>query len=180
MRCFGEGKKFYADYHDKEWGVPTHDDRELFELLILEGSQAGLSWEIILKKRDGYRKAFHRFNPKKVAQMTDEELEELTHCPDIIRNRLKIFAARKNARVFLEIQKEYGSFDDYIWSYVEGEPIRNKWKKFEEIPCSTALSDAISKDLKKRGMTFVGTKIIYSYMQAIGLVNDHLTGCICS
>jgi len=176
-RCFGEGKEFYEIYHDQEWGVPVHDDQKLFEMLVLEGAQAGLSWETVLKKREGYRKAFHRFDPKRVAAMKDAELEALRDNPEIIRNRLKIDAARKNAQVFLEIQKEFGSFDDYLWAFVDHEPIVNQWKDFSEVPVSTEVSDAISKDLKKRGMTFVGTTIIYAYMQAVGLVDDHLLTC---
>jgi DNA-3-methyladenine glycosylase I len=178
-RCFGgeEGKEFYADYHDNEWGIPKHDDQELFELLILEGAQAGLSWETVLKKRNGYRKAFHGFDPIKVAAMTDLELEKLRSNPEIIRNRLKIFAARQNALVFLEIQKEFGSFDQYVWSFVKGKPIKNHWNSLKEIPPTTTESDALSKDLKKRGMTFVGSTIIYAFMQAIGMVNDHVTHC---
>lgn len=180
-RCFGgqPGKEFYADYHDKEWGIPAHDDRHLFEMLILEGSQAGLSWETILKRREEYRKAFHKFDPKKVAAMTDEELEELLQNDRIIRNRLKIFAARQNARVFISIQKEFGSFDKYLWGFVKGKPIDTAWKQFKDVPVTTAESDALSKDLKKRGMTFVGSTIMYAYMQAVGLVNDHLADCWC-
>lgn len=181
FRCFGgeKGKEFYALYHDTEWGVPSHDDQHLFELLILEGAQAGLSWETVLKKREGYRRAFHQFDPVKVAQMSDEELEKLRENPEIIRNRLKIYATRQNARVFLDIQNEYGAFATYLWGFVEGKPLINKWTRFEEVPASTPLSDALSKDLKKRGMTFVGSTIIYAYMQAVGLVNDHLMGCFC-
>lgn len=178
-RCFGDGvgKEFYAKYHDEEWGVPSHDDRHLFEMLILEGAQAGLSWETILKKREGYRKAFHQFDPVKVAKMSDEELEQLRSNPEIIRNRLKIYAARKNARAFLAIQEEFGSFDQYLWSYVEGKPIRSQCNTLKELPTSTPISEAISRDLKKRGMTFVGSTIIYSFMQAIGLVQDHIASC---
>ena len=180
-RCFGgqPGKEFYAEYHDNEWGIPVHDDRHLFEMLILEGAQAGLSWETILKRRKGYKEAFHSFDPRKVAAMTDKELEALLENEKIIRNRLKVFAARTNARVFLEIQREFGSFDRYLWNFVGGKPIVNKWKKFEEVPAVTPESDAISKDLKKRGMTFVGSTIIYAYMQAVGLVNDHMVDCWC-
>jgi DNA-3-methyladenine glycosylase I len=178
-RCFGEGvgKEFYAYYHDYEWGIPLHDDRQLFELLILEGAQAGLSWETILKKRDGYRKAFHQFDPQKVARMTDEELVAQQHNPDIVRNRLKINAVRKNAQAFLKIQHEFGSFDEYIWAFVNHQPIKNHRQSFKDVPSSTAISDALSKDLKKRGMTFVGTTIIYAFMQAVGMVNDHLVSC---
>ncbi|MBJ7450288.1 MAG: DNA-3-methyladenine glycosylase I [Parachlamydiales bacterium] len=180
-RCFGgaPGKELYADYHDNEWGIPVHDDRHLFEMLILEGAQAGLSWETILKRRKGYKKCFHNFNVKKVAAMTDQDLELLRENQNIIRNRLKIYAARQNAKVFLEIQKEFGSFDAYLWQFVNNKPIINKWKSFKEVPVTTKQSDALSKDLKKRGMTFVGSTIIYAYMQAVGLVNDHLTTCWC-
>lgn len=178
-RCFGngKGKEFYAHYHDTEWGVPAHDDRTLFEMLILEGAQAGLSWETILKRRHGYRRAFHHFDPIKVAHMTDDELEALLHNQEIIRNRLKIYGARKNARVFLEIQQEFGSFDAYVWRFVHNKPIINSPKSLAEIPAKTAESDALSKDLKKRGMTFVGSTIIYAYMQAVGMVNDHIIDC---
>lgn len=179
QRCFGNGenKQFYADYHDKEWGVPSHDDKHLFEMLILEGAQAGLNWETVLKKREGYREAFHRFDPKKVASMTDDELEGLRENPAIIRNKLKIYAARRNAQVFIKIQKEFGSFDQYLWRFVNGQAIVNHWQKFAEVPATTPESDALSKDLKKRGMTFVGSTIIYAYMQAVGLVNDHMSDC---
>lgn len=181
IRCFGgqPGKEFYAEYHDSEWGKPAHDDVHLFEMLILEGAQAGLSWETILKRREGYRKAFHGFDPKKVAAMSDDELEELLHDETIIRNRLKVFAARRNAQVYLQIQKEFGSFDRYLWQFVKGKAIKNHWKSFKEVPVTTPESDALSKDLKKRGMTFVGSTIIYAFMQAVGLVNDHLVGCWC-
>ena len=176
-RCFGSGKDFYANYHDFEWGVPVHDERLLFEMLILEGAQAGLSWELILKRREGYRAAFHNFDPKKVAAMKDHELEALRLNPTIIRNRLKIYAARQNAKSFLKIQEEFGSFDRYLWRFVNGQPITNRPASLQEAPCSSKESDALSKDLKKRGMTFVGTKIIYSFMQAVGLVNDHAENC---
>lgn len=176
-RCFGEGKEFYEEYHDLEWGVPVHDDRHLFEMLILEGAQAGLSWEIILKRRKGYQKAFHKFDPSKVAKMSDTELERLLQDKEIIRNRLKIFAARQNARVFLKIQEEFGSFDRYVWGFVNGKPFVHRRKELKELPCLSKESDALSKDLKKRGMTFVGSKIIYSFMQAVGLVDDHLADC---
>jgi DNA-3-methyladenine glycosylase I len=179
IRCFGGslGKELYGHYHDNEWGIPLHDDRRLFEMLILEGAQAGLSWETILKRREGYRKAFHQFDPKKVAAMSDEALESLRENPDIIRNRLKIYGTRQNARAFLEIQKEFGSFDSYLWKFVDGHPIKNNWQAIEEVPTKTAISDALSKDLKRRGMTFVGSTIIYAFMQAVGLVDDHVAGC---
>ncbi|MCH9609259.1 MAG: DNA-3-methyladenine glycosylase 1 [Chlamydiales bacterium] len=171
------GKEFYADYHDNEWGVPVHDDTRLFEMLILEGAQAGLSWETILKRRQGYREAFCFFDPVKVALISDDALDRLLQNPGIIRNRLKVYAARQNARVFLEIQQEFGSFDRYVWGFVNGKPLINRWKSLEEIPVTTPESDALSKDLKKRGMKFVGSTIIYAYMQAVGLVNDHIIGC---
>lgn len=178
-RCFGgqPGKEFYAKYHDCEWGIPVHDDRHLFEMLILEGAQAGLSWETILKRREGYRRAFHQFDPKKVAVMTDQELESLRDNPEIIRNRLKIYAARQNAKVYLKIQDEFESFDRYLWGYVNGKPIVNSWERFSDVPVTTKESDALSKDLRARGMTFVGSTIIYAYMQAVGLVDDHLIDC---
>lgn len=178
-RCFGgkPGQDLYAEYHDNEWGIPVHNDRHLFEMIVLEGAQAGLSWETILKRRKGYQKAFHHFDPVKVAKMSDRELETLLHNPEIIRNRLKVFSARQNARVFLEIQKEFGSFDKYIWRFVQGKPIVNRWKTWKEIPAKTKESDALSKDLKKRGMSFVGSTIIYAFMQAVGMVSDHLTDC---
>lgn len=180
-RCFGNGpgKEFYAEYHDNQWGLPAHDDILLFEMLILEGAQAGLSWETILKKRDSYRKAFYNFNPNNVANMTNDELENLRNNPGIVRNRLKIYSAKKNAQVFLTIQQEFGSFDSYIWSFIHGKPIVNHYQKMQDLPITTSISDAISKDLKKRGMSFVGSTIIYAYMQAIGMVNDHITSCWC-
>lgn len=182
QRCswVGTGKDFYNYYHDKEWGVPVHDDRLLFEMLILEGAQAGLSWETILKKREGYRKAFKNFDPRKVARMTDEDLEAQMLNPEIVRNRLKVFGARKNAIAFLAIQKEFGSFDAYLWPFVGGTPKINRPKTPKDFLVSSPESDALSKDLKKRGMTFVGTTIIYAFMQGIGMVNDHMVGCFCS
>lgn len=179
-RCFGNkpGQELYAHYHDEEWGIPSFEDQHLFEMLILEGAQAGLSWETILKRREGYRKAFHGFDPKKVAAMTDKELEALLQNEGIIRNRLKVYSARTNAKVFLEIQKQFGSFSNYLWGFLpEKKPIKNAWKHFKEVPAKSSLSDAISKDLKKHGMSFVGTTIIYAYLQAVGLVNDHLEDC---
>lgn len=180
-RCFGnkEGQEIYAEYHDNEWGIPKYDDRELFELLILEGAQAGLNWETILKKRQGYRDVFYNFDPIKVASMSDMELESLRSNPEIIRNKLKIYSARKNAQVFLKIQKEFKSFCNYLWGFVNHKPIKNSWQNYKNVPVSTDISEKISKDLKKRGMSFVGPTIIYAYMQAVGLVNDHLVSCWC-
>lgn len=172
-----EGKADYTHYHDTEWGVPVHDDQQLFEMLILEGAQAGLSWYTILKRREGYREAFHRFDVQKCAVMTDDELEHVLATSDIIRNRLKVFSVRKNALAFLAIQKEFGSFDAYLWQRVGGSPKVNRPKTLKDIPASTPESDALSKDLKKRGMSFVGSTILYAYMQAVGLVNDHMADC---
>ena len=181
MRCFGnkKGQEFYAHYHDEEWGVPVFDDRLLFEMLILEGAQAGLSWETILRRRNGYKKAFHNFDVDKVMAMTDEELEALRTDEGIIRNRLKIYSTRKNANIFNEIQGEFGSFSKYLWAYVNHQPVINHWRDFSEVPITTPVSDALSLDLKKRGMSFVGSTIIYAYMQAVGLVNDHIRSCWC-
>lgn len=169
----------YIDYHDTEWGVPTHDDRVHFEFLILEGAQAGLSWSTILKKRDGYRKAFADFDPLKVSGFSESKLETLLAAPtsNIVRNRLKVFAAVNNAKRFLEVQKEFGSFDAYIWSFVKGKPIVNKWKTVKQIPPASKESDALSQDLIKRGFKFVGTTVMYAHMQACGLINDHLVDC---
>ncbi|MCH9626069.1 MAG: DNA-3-methyladenine glycosylase 1 [Chlamydiales bacterium] len=178
-RCFGH-TPLYQKYHDEEWGIPVHSDHKLFEMLILEGAQAGLSWETVLKKRENYRQAFYQFNPQKIANMTDEELEKLRLNPGIIRNRLKIFSARQNARIFLEIQKEYSSFDRYVWQFVDGEPQIHSPRTLKEIPVTTPESDALSKDLKKRGMNFVGSTIIYAFMQAVGMVDDHLVDCWCA
>ena len=180
-RCFGNGpnQALYAAYHDEEWGVPSFDDRHLFEMLILEGAQAGLSWETILKRREGYRELFHQFDPIKIAAMTDQELEELRLNPKIIRNRLKIFSARQNALVFLQIQKEHGSFSNYLWQFVDHKPIQNAFSSFSEVPAHTELSDKVSKSLKIKGMSFVGSTIMYAYLQAVGVVSDHLTTCQC-
>lgn len=167
----------YVHYHDKEWGVPVHDDRHLFEMLILEGAQAGLSWYTILKRREGYRKAFKKFDPAKCAKLTDAELKKLLTSEDIIRNRLKVFSVRKNALVFRAIQKEFGSFDAYLWRFVDGKPKINRPKSLKELPYSTPEAKLLSKDLKKRGMSFVGEGIIYAFMQACGLVNDHAANC---
>ena len=178
-RCswVGMGKPHYEEYHDTEWGVPVHDDQKHFEMLILEGAQAGLSWETILKRREGYRRIFKNFDPRLVAIMTDEELEDSLTDQSIIRNRLKVFSARKNAQIFLEIQKEFGSFDKYVWRFVKGSVKINRPKDITEIPVKSVESDALSKDLKKRGMSFVGSTIMYAYMQAIGMVDDHMRGC---
>lgn len=167
----------YIQYHDEEWGVPVHDDQTHFEFLILEGAQAGLSWSTILKKREGYRKVFANFDPAKVAKFTDKKLETILLNPAIVRNRLKVFSAVNNAKRFLEIQKEFGSFDFYIWSFVGHRPIQNKRKSLKEVPATTKESDALSKDLIKRGFKFVGSTVIYAHMQACGLVNDHVESC---
>jgi DNA-3-methyladenine glycosylase I len=164
-------------YHDEEWGVPVHDDQKHFEMLILEGAQAGLSWETVLRKREAYRLAFKGFDPEKVARMTDDELEAQLTNPGIIRNRLKVFSARKNALAFIHIQQEFGSFDRYIWQAVGGSPLDGKRQTMLNVPATTAESDALSRDLRKKGMSFVGSTIIYAYMQAVGLVNDHLLSC---
>lgn len=167
----------YIEYHDTEWGVPVHDDRIHFEFLILEGAQAGLSWSTILKKREGYRKAFAGFDPEKVARFTTRKLEKILLDPGIVRNRLKVFAARNNALRFLDVQKEFGSFDQYIWSFVNHKPIVNKWKSLKQIPATSKQSDALSQDLSKRGFKFVGSTVMYAHMQACGLINDHLVDC---
>ena len=165
-------------YHDEEWGVPCHDDQKLFEFLILEGAQAGLNWMTILKRREGYRKAFASFDVKKVAAFTEDDIERLLQDEGIIRNRLKVNSAVTNARAFIKVQKEFGSFDEYIWSFVGDEPIRNQWQSMSDVPVTTAESDAMSKDLKKRGFKFVGSTICYAYMQAMGMVDDHLVSCL--
>ncbi len=167
----------YCRYHDEEWGVPVHDDRELFEFLVLEGAQAGLSWSTILAKREGYRKAFANFDCEKVAAYSDNKLEALHQDPTIVRNRLKVSATRENARQFIQIQSQFGSFDNYIWSFTDHKVIQNSWEHVQQVPASTPLSDVISKDLKKRGFKFVGTTIMYAFMQATGMVNDHTTDC---
>ena len=170
-------KPDYVDYHDSEWGIPVHDDNKHFEMLSLEGAQAGLSWYTILKRRNGYRKAFQQFDPNKVAMMRDEDLEALLTNDEIIRHKLKIFSVRKNAKVFLTIQKEFGSFDNYVWRFVSNQSKLNSPKTMEDLPSRSPESDSLSKDLKKRGMSFVGSTIIYAYMQAIGMVNDHMQDC---
>jgi DNA-3-methyladenine glycosylase I len=177
-RCeWGTVSQLYIDYHDNEWGVPIHDDRTLFEFIILEGAQAGLSWETVLKKRENYRKAFSNFDPVKVSRYGDKKIESLMGNKGIIRNRLKITSAINNAKRFLEVQKEFGSFDTYIWQFVDGKPINNRFKSMQEIPATTEVSNAMSKDLKKRGFNFVGPTICYALMQATGMVNDHIVGC---
>jgi len=165
------------EYHDREWGVPTHDDRTHFEFLILEAAQAGLSWSIVLNKRDGYRRTFSGFNPEKVARYSEARIDKLTADPRIIRNRVKIAAAVKNARAFLAVQEEHGSFDAYCWRFVDGRPRQGRWKTIGQIPATTPESDAFSRDLKRRGFSFVGSTVIYAHMQAVGMVNDHLIDC---
>src|SRR3989338_6478102 len=178
IRCFWAGNdSLMVSYHDLEWGNPVHDDKKLFEFLVLEGAQAVLSWTTILKKRENYRKSFNNFDYKKIAKYTQEDVKGLLANEGIIRNKLKIHSAIRNAKAFIEIQKEYGSFDKYIWSFVSNKPIKNNFKSLKEIPACTGLSDRISKHLKKRGMNFVGSTIIYAFMQAVGMVNDHTMGC---
>ena len=167
----------YIAYHDEEWGVPVHDDRTQFEFLILEGAQAGLSWSTILNKREGYRRGFADFDPARVARFDEKRILSLLDDPGIVRNRLKVRSAITNARSFLEVQDAHGSFDAYVWSFVGGEPKQNRWDRLEQIPASTPESDVLSKDLKRHGFSFVGTTICYAYMQAVGMVNDHLVGC---
>ncbi len=167
----------YLAYHDQEWGVPVHNDRLQFEFLILEGAQAGLSWWTVLNKREGYRKAFADFDPEKVARFTEKRILKLLENPGIVRNKLKVRSAVTNAQYFLAVQEEFGSFDDYIWQFVGGKTIQNKWKRLKDIPVTTRESDALSKDLKKRGFKFVGSTIMYAHMQAVGMVNDHLVSC---
>ncbi len=176
FRCFGD-TPLYIEYHDNEWGRPVHDDRKLFEMLILEGAQAGLSWITVLKKREAYRAAFDLFDPVKVAQYDDAKIKALMANEGIIRNRLKIHAAIVNARLFLEIKQQHGSFDAFVWGYVNHTPIVGRWERVEDMPITTPVSDKLSKDLKKLGFKFVGSTIIYSFMQAVGMVNDHLTSC---
>jgi len=181
VRCdwaFASNDRLSMEYHDREWGVPVHDDNKLFEFLILEGAQAGLSWITILKKREGYRKAFDNFNPRKVASYDGKKAESLLGNPGIIRNRLKVAAAIQNAKSFIKVQEEFGSFDRYIWGFVPGrEPIKNHWSSIKQVPAKTKESDMMSKDLLKRGFKFVGSTICYAHMQATGMVNDHITRC---
>ena len=167
----------YVSYHDNEWGVPVHDDVKLFEMLILEGAQAGLSWLTVLKRRETYRKAYNGFEPVQIAQWDKKKIESLLQDPGIIRNRLKVEAARTNAQAYLQVVKEFGSFDSYIWSFVGTNPIRNSWKNLKEIPATTPESDTMSRELKKRGFKFVGSTICYAFMQAVGMVNDHTVDC---
>ena len=169
--------ELYVKYHDEEWGVPLYDDNTLFEFLILEGAQAGLAWITVLRKREGYRALFDGFDANKIARYTDRKLDKLLLDPRIIRNRLKVYSARQNARGFLAVQEEWGSFADYLWHFTDGKPLQNRWKSLAEMPAFTPLSDTISKDLKKRGFNFVGSTIIYAHMQATGMINDHTTDC---
>lgn len=177
-RCdWCEGDEQYIEYHDKDWGVPIQDDSKHFELLILEGAQAGLSWLTILKRRDHYRKVYNGFDPNIVAEYDEKKILELLEDPGIIRNKLKVRSSVNNAKLFLNIQNEFGSFNNFIWSFTKGKTIKNSWKNLSEVPAKTELSDIISKDLKKRGFKFTGSTIIYAYLQAAGIVNDHLTDC---
>lgn len=177
-RCaWASSNELDIEYHDKEWGVPVYDDKVLFEFLILEGAQAGLSWTTILKKREGYRKAFDGFDAKKIARYSESKIQALLANPEIVRNKLKVRGTVINAQLFLEIQKEYGSFSDYVWQFVGGKPIVNAWKTMAKVPSSSPESDAMSKAMKKRGFKFVGTTICYAYMQGVGMVNDHVVDC---
>ena len=178
-RCGWVGKvhEDYTTYHDQEWGVPVHDDRKQFEFLILEGAQAGLSWWTILRRRHSYRRAFADFDPRRVARFTPQRIERLLLNPGIIRNRLKVQAAVTNSRAFLQVQDEFGSFDAYIWQFVDGAPLQNRWQAMRDVPATSPQSDALSKDLKRRGFKFVGSTIMYAHMQATGMVNDHLISC---
>jgi len=177
-RCAWVGEDpLYVNYHDTEWGVPAYDDETQFEFLILEGAQAGLSWLTILKRRDGYRRIFHNFDVNRVAQMTEQEIQAALIDPGIIRNKLKVRAAVKNAQVFLGIQNEFGTFSRYIWGFVDGKPLQNNWNEGAEVPAISNQSDKLSRDLKQRGMSFVGSTIIYAHMQATGMVNDHIVNC---
>ncbi len=178
IRCnWCVGKPLYEQYHDEEWGMPVYDDQKQFEFLVLESAQAGLSWWTILQRREGYRKAFAHFDYKKVAKFDEKKIEQLMQDASIIRNRAKITAAINNAKRFIEVQKEFGSFSNYIWSFVSGKPVVNKWNSLKEIPATTELSDALAKDLKKRGFQFLGSTTIYAHLQATGLVNDHVVNC---
>jgi DNA-3-methyladenine glycosylase I len=177
-RCAWCGQdEAYVSYHDEEWGVPVHDDRLLFEMLNLEGAQAGISWQIILKKRPNYRRLFDNFEPEVVAEYSDDYLQHLLQDPGIVRNRLKVYSVRTNAAAFLKVRREFGTFDRYIWQFTGGKPIINRWRTMQELPSKTPESDAMSKDLKRRGFKFVGSTICYAFMQAVGMVNDHTTDC---
>ena len=178
-RCkWAEGVSLdYIEYHDTEWGVPVRDDRKQFEFLVLEGAQAGLSWSTILNKRDGYRRLFADFDPEKIARFTSKRIEKILLDPSIVRNRLKVQSVVSNAKAFLDVQQEFGSFCDYIWGFVDGAPVQNRFRKDADIPATSPQSDALSMDLKKRGFKFVGSTIMYAHMQATGMVNDHVTGC---
>jgi DNA-3-methyladenine glycosylase I len=173
----GGANPLMIDYHDREWGVPVHDDRKHFEFLVLEGAQAGLSWSVILGKREGYRRAFSDFDPQRVARYTSARIDKLVANPGIVRNRQKIESAVRNARAFLAVQDEFGSFDAYCWRFVDGRPRQNRWRAIRQVPATSPESDAFSKDLKTRGFGFVGSTVIYAHMQAVGMVNDHLVGC---
>ena len=177
IRCWGNDDPLMRDYHDHEWGVPLHDDQMLFEFLMLDGAQAGLSWSTILKKRENYRKAFDNFDYEKIALYDEKKIEQLLQNPGIIRNKLKVNAFVKNAQAYIKLREEFGSFDKYIWGFIDNTPIQNRFKSFDEMPAKTELSENISKDLKKKGFKFVGPTIIYAFMQAIGMVNDHLVKC---
>ena len=178
-RCFGTrpGQDILARYHDEEWGVPVHDDRHLFEMLTLEGAQAGLSWDVVLRKRAGYRAAFHDFDIARVSAMDDYALEALRQNEGIVRNRLKIYSTRSNAAAVLAVQKSHGSFAAYLWAFVDGQPVINQTASLSQVPASTSLSDDLSKDMKRRGFKFVGSTIIYAFIQGIGMVDDHVAGC---
>ena len=177
VRCSWARTPLSVAYHDREWGTPVHDDRTLFEFLILEGAQAGLSWETILRKREAYRSAFAAFDPSRVARFKQERVARLLQNPGIVRNRLKVASAVQNARLFLEVQREFGSFDTYVWSFVGGRPRINQWRSLRDVPARTAESDALSRDLSKRGFKFAGSTICYAFMQAVGMVDDHTTDC---
>ena len=177
VRCHWANGPWLSPYHDTEWGVPVHDDRTHFEFLVLEGAQAGLSWLTILKRRDGYRRAFAAFDPAKVARFTPERIEKLLQDPGIIRNRAKVEATVRNARAYLDVQEEFGSFDAYLWGFVGGRPQHNRWRRSEQVPAITPISEAVSADLRQRDFRFVGPTVCYSHLQAAGLINDHLVGC---
>lgn len=177
MRCDWAKNDLAIAYHDSEWGVPVHDDRVHFEFLILEGAQAGLSWDTILRKRERYREVFAQFDPQRVARFTPERIERLLEDPGIVRNRAKVRSTVQNAKAFLQVQREFGSFDAYLWAFANGKPVRNRWTSSSDIPAQTPLSDALSKDLRRRGFAFVGSTICYSFLQAVGVIDDHIVGC---